>query len=459
MEPASQPSVGRRLFDLALPLIGINVLNVLTLVVDTLMCARLDDAETALAALGFATQLGFLMMVAMIGLTVGAVALVSRAHGAKDRERANLVLDQATLLTVVVSVLTAIVGNVIAGPMLDLLGATGAVHAQGLRYLRPWLGGCLMIFLPLMYVGVLRGIGNTRLSFVIALAINVANVALNYGLILGHWGLPSLGVQGAAIGTVIAYGLGVVLYAALVRGTDEGRLLDVAGLRISLIPRRFERVVVREMFDVGWPAALDMVILNVGFLAVVGLLGRISDPSVAAHGIGLRVQGLAFVPGLSVSWAAAAMVGQALGRENVPEARAVVRAALLQCFSIMTLLGIVFVVFSGSVVAAFDAAPGSELEALTRTWIEVLGLSMPIFGVHIAFVGMLHGSGSTWLSMGINAVCTLGVQVPAAWLLGFVWDLGALGVWLSFPVGFGFRMFVETAVYRGNRWTRVGVHV
>jgi hypothetical protein len=85
-------SIVARLWSLSLPVIGLNVLNVLALAVDTAMCGRLPEHEAALTGLGFATQIVFLLLVAMLGLVVGAAALVSRAHGAGDVERVEHVL-------------------------------------------------------------------------------------------------------------------------------------------------------------------------------------------------------------------------------------------------------------------------------------------------------------------------------------------------------------------------------
>ncbi|MBW2510276.1 MAG: hypothetical protein JRE81_16725, partial [Deltaproteobacteria bacterium] len=117
MKATSGPPAGvdrtifRRLFDLAMPIVGLNVLSVITLAVDTAMCGRLVDAEDALTALGFASQLVFLLMVAMLGLTVGTVAFIARAWGARETERINHVLQQSIMLTYLVSIGVAIVGN------------------------------------------------------------------------------------------------------------------------------------------------------------------------------------------------------------------------------------------------------------------------------------------------------------------------------------------------------------
>lgn len=454
MTDSPERSIARRLIELALPVIGLNLLSVLTLVVDTAVCGRLPDSEDALVALGFATQVVFLLMVAMMGLVVGAVAVAARAHGVGDHARVDHLVSQATGLTILVAVAVAGLGNLAAGPILSGLGAQGAVHGLALDYLRPSLTGCVFYYLNTLLIGVLRGVGNTRLAFLVALLSNALNVVLDYGLVLGELGLPGLGVTGAALATVASQAFAVVTIVAVVR---RGGVSD---LTFPLVPRGgFDRALASELWKVGAPAAADMVILNVSFMAIVGMLGHLDALAVAAHGVGLRIQGLAFVPGMSISQATAAMVGQALGASDEKEARAVVRASVVLCTVVMSVLAVPILAGAGPIVGIFDVEPSTPLGALSIVWIQVLGWGMPLVGVHIALLGMLRGAGVTNTGLWINLASTVGFQVPLSWWLGFPAGLGAFGVWLAFPLGFGVRALLEGLYYRSGRWAKLGAGV
>jgi multidrug resistance protein, MATE family len=452
LSPVAQPSIPRRLFNLASPIIGINVLNVSTLVVDTAMCGRLDNADIALAALGYATQVVFLLMVVMMGLTVGTVALVARAFGARDPVRVNHVLEQATTITALFGLAAALAGNLLVGPLLAALGTSDQVAAVAISYLRPLLSGAIFYYLTIFYGGVLRGVGNTRLPFVVALLSNSLNVVLDYGLIFGKLGLPELGVQGAGVGTVLSYAANVAITVALLR---RGA---VPILGAPLLPRPIDRRLVADLLRVGAPAALDAFILNIAFLSIVGMLGRIDEVAVAAHGIGLRIQALAFVPGMSISQATGAMVGQALGAGNVPEARQILRASVLLCVGLMTTLGFSIIAAAYPLVAVFHVAPATPLENYAVLWMQFLGYCMPVVGVYIAFVGLLQGAGATNVSLSINFVGTFLLQVPLGALLGFSLEMGAAGVWLSFPLSFVVKATLGWLAYKRGRWAKVGLH-
>jgi putative MATE family efflux protein len=459
MKTASGPFQGvdrtifRRLFDLAMPIVGLNVLSVVTLAVDTAMCGRLVDAEQALTALGFAGQLIFLLMVAMLGLTVGTVAFIARAHGAGGTQRINHVLHQSILLTYAVSIAVAIVGNLGASVAMRWLGADATVTELGVGYLRPLFTFTVFFYLNILFAAALRAVGNTMLPFMIALLSNLLNIVLNYGLILGRLGLPEMGVRGAAWGTVISQAVAVILMVLILRRDA------VHGVRARVHLARIDRPLANDLFRVGAPAALDMLVLNVAFLSVVGMLARVAQVAVAAHGIGLRIQSLAFVPGFGVSQAIGAMVGNALGAGNAREAREVVRSGMLLSTVIMTVIGLGIVLGAEPIVAIFDVDPATELGRYSILWMRVLGLGMPIVGVHIALIGMLRGAGATNTSLRINIVGTMAIQVPLSWFLGFVVGWGAFGIWVAVPISFAVRMCLGVVAYRRGTWAQAGATI
>jgi len=438
---------------LSAPVIGINVLNVLMLGVDSALCGRLPHplSDDALAALGYALQVVFLLMVAMLGLIVGTVALVARAYGAGDHSRLQHLLIQSTQLTAIVGAFVGLVGAALAGPILAVLGASDDVLATGVAYLRPLMIGTPFFYLGLLYAGVFRGVGNTRIPFLCALVANVVNAGLNYCLVLGNFGAPQLGVTGSAIGTDIAQAINAALLVYAMRSGT------VANLHLPITIRPIDRPLARDLFRIGWPAALDMLVLNAGFLTALGMLGRIDQVTVAAHGLGMRVQSLAFVPGLGIAQATGAMVGQSLGGKDVERARQVFRSAVMLCMGIMTVLALGIVLAAYPLVHIFDIAHGSSLESYSVEWMRILGYSMLPTGLNVALMGLFQGSGATRTSLAMNFWGTMLIQVPLAFVFGFALDLGAQGVWLSFPLAIVAKCAFGMYAYRRGKWAVTGL--
>jgi len=449
----AQGAVLPQLVRLALPVIGLNVLTVLALAVDTAMVGRLDTADTALTGMSFATQLAFLLMVLMIGLTVGSVAFVARAHGANDPERVDHVVAQSATLAATLGVIVAVVGNLLAVPLLQMLGAEGTDLDSGLAYLRPSLAFAPATYLNILLAAVLRGVGNTRLAFFVALGSNTLNVVFNSLFILGAFGFPALGLAGAAIGTGLSQLAAVItLTTLLAKGAEPA---------LHIRPRlaRIDVALLRDLIRIGAPAAADMVILNAGFLSIVGMLGRIDPLAVAAHGVGLRVQALAFVPGMSISQAIGALVGQALGANDAARARSVLRAGVGLCVAVMSTLAAIIIFGRVPIIALFDIDPAGPLGGYAQEWMQLLGWCMPAVGVYIAFVGLFQGSGATRISLRINAWMTLLLQIPLSWILGFTVGWGTFGVWLALPLAFvGKAALGAFFVARGD-WAKTGARV
>ena len=448
--PAAYGSITRRLFSLAAPIIGFNVLSVFMLGVDAALCGRLPEAPIALAVLGFASQIAFLLMIPMMGLVIGTIALVARAHGGGAHERVNELLVQSTQLTVILGVGIGGAGALLARPLLQALGASGEVEALGVAYLRLLMLGAPFTYLALLYAGVLRGVGNTRIPFLCALGAIVLNAVLSYTLVLGNLGAPQLGVVGSALGAIIAQLASMAALTAVLRSGW------IANLRLSLRPRPLDRRLAVELFRVGWPAAAEMLVVTVGLLAALGMLGRIDQLSVAAHSVGMRVQALAFLPGVGVAQATAALIGQALGAGDAERARRIARVSMALCAAIMTGLALATVGAAAPLIRIFDVPDGTPLADYAIEWTRLLGASMLPTAISLALMGVLQGSGATRTGLLINAWSTV-FQIPLAGGLAFGLDLGPTGVWLSVPITGLVRSAATYVAYRRGVWAVTGV--
>lgn len=446
--PAAPPpaTVPQRLIRLALPVVGLNMLNVLALAVDTAMVGRLPQPEAALTGLGFGTQFLFILMVLMMGVSVGSVAIVARAFGAGDMALVNRQLAQSMMLTVLLGLGVGLAGNLVAPVYLDLVAARGEAREAALTYLRPLLLGTVFNYLTILLGSVLRGVRNTRLAFQVAVMSNLVNFGINWLLILGNAGAPRLGVLGASIGTLMSQMSALVMIlGALFWGA-------VPGLRPPTRPVPIDRAGAWALIRIGAPAALDMVVLNAGFLSIISMLGRLDPLAVAAHGIGLRIQALAFVPGMGISQATGALVGNALGAGKPEEARAVARASVGLSALTMGVLAVMIVVPVPWILGLFHVEAAGPLGQHATTWIRLLGLCMPLAGVHIALAGTFQGAGATRLSLRLNVLSTVLVQVPVSFLLGFPLGFGPLGVWGGFPVSFLARAGLAIHAFRAGDW-------
>lgn len=439
----------REVARLALPVALLNLLGVLTLFIDILFCSRLEEGEAALTALGFSAQIIFLIQVPMLGFSVGSAALISRAYGARAKERVASLTRQSLQGAVVLAALTAVSSPITLPLIVGTLGAEGLAYELALDYLFPLFVGIVFYFLQTLSFSLFRSTGDTRLPLVLGLVVNGLNVPLNWVLIFGQFGLPGLGVEGAAYGTIISQAFGVLITLGLIRRGALG------GIPVSLRPSLFESEFVRDIFRLGAPAALDLLLVNLSFLTMIFFLARISPEAVAAHGVGHRVQSLAFVPGLGIAQAVGALVGNFLGADNKKGALKVTRSGIVLAALLMGTIGAGLTFGRGELAALFSIEPGTELFALTTLWIMILGGTLPIIGANVALIGALRGAGATFSSLLINMVGTLIFQIPLLYI-GAELD-GARGIWLSFPIAYFCRTMVTIWIFRRGNWAKTGL--
>ena len=160
---------------------------------------------------------------------------------------------------------------------------------------------------------------------------------------------------------------------------------------------------------------------------------------------------------MSVSQATGALVGHALGANNSERARSILRASILLCVLIMGSLGVLIIGFVEPIVTIFDVSTTGSVGTHSILWMKILGYAMPVFGVHIAFIGLFQGSGATRISLRINFWATIWIQIPLGWFLAFPMGLGAYGVWISFPIGFVLKAMLEFVAYKRGSWASLGV--
>jgi Na+-driven multidrug efflux pump len=252
---------------------------------------------------------------------------------------------------------------------------------------------------------------------------------------------------------VVAQAIGVVVTYAWM-STGRARPLGPP----SVFGRIDVGLVVR-LFRIGAPAAVDLAIVSASFVAFVRMLSHVDPAAVGAHGIGLRVMSLAYVLGFGVSQATSAMVGTALGADRADVARSVARSATGLSVSVMGAVGLGIVLAADPIaVWVFGSTRGTSLYTYAVEWMRILGMTMPLAGVHVALVGVLRGSGATPTSLLINALGTFVVQVPTSLVLGFAMGLGATGVWVGMPAAMLARAALAVRAYRQGAWARTGAH-
>ncbi len=434
---------------LAGPVLVEQVLAILVGFSDTLLVGHYLS-QTHLAAM---TLLAYLLW-AFNGLfsviAIGSTALVARFVGAGDYEAANRATNQSLLVGTVVAVLATVVSLALGEHLVWGLQLEGEAADLANRYLRFLLPMLPAIMLEAVIIACLHGAGDMITGLVAMVLINVTNIALSWSLILGFGPLPQLGWDGVAIGTSVGFAVGgLVPLAVLARGR--------AGLRLQLGMLRPDFDLIRRLLRIGLPGGADvmsLIGLQLIFLALVNQLGTLA---VAAHGVALRMESLAYMPGYAFQVAAGTLVGQFLGAGDPRRAMRSVRLAAACNLTFMFASMVGLYVGADWLAGWFVSAADQAVAQLAARLLRIVALALVPLGVLQVLTGALRGAGDTRWPLAFTFLGFVGVRLPLAWWLALHENWGVRGAWIAMAVDLLVRCLLVVWRFEQGGWKRVRV--
>lgn len=433
---------------LAWPVMGSQVLLNLTGLVDRMMIGRLAEAGSSavpLAAVGYASQLFFLVHSTLIAIGLACVALMARAIGAKQPTQAREAFAAAVQVSVGVTTFYAALIFVGDAVILRALGAEPAVVTLALPYLRLQLVAALMLSLTLMMESALRADRNPRTPMQIALVVTAVKLALNGVLVFGLWGFPRLELVGAGLATVLSQAAGLVLFVVYLARKP-------ANAPTALRPAQLFRISseTRDVIRISIPSIAERIVLNLGLLSYFWILSRwYGTVAVAAYTVGIALLSFSWIPGTGYAQACATIVGQALGAGRPGAAMQTGRRTVALAVGTAVPLGL---------LCAWFRIPLAELFTEDLAVIETLGPFMlalafgqPFLQLHFALAGAHKGAGDTKTPLAAALFGNWALRIPLA-----VFIAGGLGLplgWVWFALiadHVGRCLFLGISFLRGN---------
>ncbi len=432
------------------PVILTNLLQSLTVTVNMIMVGNLGEeaGRDAIAGVGLGSQVVFLAHAIMMAVSAGTIALIARHVGAGQHRKAERVMEQSIVLSLLLTIPLTLAGWFFGGHAIDAFGASPEVQELGEIYVKFVFLGTAFSFFEFIMGAALRGAGDMKTPMVMAAITNIVNVAAGYLLIFGNMGFPRMGVMGAAIANVIGFAAGAACYVVLLLG----RKLK---LKLPVRKKRWARGVIGRIMKIGLPAATEQGVLQVGFLIYTAIIVYFGTAALAGHQIGARIQSLAFMPGMGFAMAATALVGLNLGACKPEEAEQCGWESTKLSMLVMCCIGAVMFVFAEPMARLFVS--DADTIGYAALWIRLQALAMPAIGIHFTLSGALRGAGDTRWPLNVSALGMFAVRLPIALLLGFTLGLGILGAWIAFVAEYNFRAAVIVWRFRKGAWKTIKV--
>ncbi|HWX48802.1 MAG TPA: MATE family efflux transporter [Roseomonas sp.] len=416
---------------LAWPLALTNLSQIALVLTDTLFLGQLGEVPLAAATLG--GNLYFVGMALPFGLAFAASAMLAQERGRVTRhmrEMRRTVRQACWAILPIFAVLGLVLWH--SGTILRATGQDPAIAAAAELYNRALLWGMLPFYGFMLLRGFLAALNRPGPALWVSTGAIGLNALLDYALVAGGFGLPSLGVVGAGIASTLA---NLSMFLGLVLWISFDRPLS----RFHLAGRfwRTDSQRMREIIVLGLPIAGSM-LLEIGIFSATALvMGWFGPGAVAAHAVALQVAGACFMVPMGIGQAATARVGLAAGAARSTAARRAGWTAIGLAAACMGLTALLLLSVPGHIAGLFLAPELTETRQLAATLLTIAGVFQLADGVQVVAAGALRGLKDTRVPMLFAALGYWGLGLPIGLALGFGAEWGPQGVWIGLASGLG----------------------
>lgn len=419
------------------------MLTQLASMVDMIMVGRLG--ASALTAVGLTTQPKFLIISIITSINVGTTALVARSKGQGNQGKANLVLRQAILINIFISVLISLIMYSTAEPIIKFMGATDALSLkEGTEYLKIQMLGILPLALTGTITAALRGAGNSKTAMIYNLIGNLANVVLNYALIYGNFGCPRLEVAGASLATILGQFVAFIMACVAVTGhRNYVRFRVKDGLKPNF-------KMMAAISDIGVPALIEQLVMRVGFIAFAKTVASLGTLAFAVHNVCMNIRALSFMNGQAFAVSATSLVGQSLGKKRADMANLYATRSRRMGTVVSIILMFLFFVFPRQIISLYN--PDPEIVNLGARLLVMVSIIQIPQGSQFIISGILRGAGDTKATAMIVTVTSLFLRPILAIVLIHGFGMGLEGAWIAIMADQLLRTLLVFIRFSSGKW-------
>ncbi|MBR5652798.1 MAG: MATE family efflux transporter [Prevotella sp.] len=438
-------SLKRQLKVLTIPVFIEMALVMMMGAVDTVMLSRYSD--NSVAAVGLDNQLISLVFLVYQFFSMGAAILCAQYVGAGLHKRLVQVVGMALVVNLLLGLAVSAMLFFYAEELLHLMGLRPELMGDGLVYLR--LTGALSFFqaLSLTFSASLRSVDKVVYPMVVTAIVNVINIFGNYALIFGHWGLPKMGVEGAAIATVISRAIATLLLA-----------LIHFKVHIPKFPLHYFRPMpwkeLRNLLHIGIPAMSENISYSLSQVVITYFINQISNEALAARTYCANLIMFVYLFCLSITQGGDILVGHLVGQQR-HQAAYVLGNYFFRVSLMVTLTGSVILALMGkSILSAFTE--NQEIIAM-GCWVLIVDCFLEIGRTSNIFaVGTLRATGDVVYPVIIGIIFQWLVAVGLSYVVGIPLGYGLVGMWVCFALDENIRGIILMRRWRSGKWKTKG---
>jgi putative MATE family efflux protein len=398
-------SIPKHLLQLAVPTAAVMVFQTAYFLVDLYFVAHLGAA--AIAGVGAAGTLVFLVLALTQMISAGTLALLSHAVGRKDQSGANLVFNQANALGAVCFIVVLVGFYPLTGLYMRAVGASAATMQAGLAYLYAYIPGLALQFVLTAMAAALRATGIVKPTMIVQMLSITVNIALAPVLIAG-WGTGHpLGPLGAGLASSFAVAAAVVLLVFYFVRFEKYVVVDFSQWRPDWN-------IWKRLLAIGIPAGGEFALLVVSSAIVYWVVRQFGADAQAGFGAGSRILQAIFMPGMALAFSAAPIAGQNFGARNFDRVRATLRTTILASGVVMLGLTLLCQARPNWLIGVFTNDP--RVIVAGSVYLRIISWNFIATGIVYSCSGLFQALGNTWPALISSCSRVLTFAIPAVWL-------------------------------------------
>lgn len=439
-------SIRRAVFMLSIPMILEMMMESVFAVVDIYFVSKVS--VNAVATIGLTESVVTLVYAVAIGLSMAATAVVARRVGEKDLKGASQAAVQAIFLGIAVAAVVSLIGILYPKEILGIMGAEPDLIAEGYGYTQVLLGGNVTIMLLFLINAIFRGAGDASIAMWTLVLSNGLNIILDPIFIFGLGPIPAFGVQGAAMATTCGRGTAVIFQLAIL-------FYGCSRIKVTLQDLVVRAKVMVNLIKVSLGGIGQFLIGTSSWVFLMRIMSEFGSEVLAGYTIAIRVMMFTLMPAWGMSNAAATLVGQNLGAKQPDRAEDSVWKTGKYTAVFMALVSIAYLLFAKTIIGWFT----NETEVIKNgaLCLQIIAAGYVFYAYGMVVIQSFNGSGDTRTPTYINFICFWLFQLPFAYLVAIILDLGPKGVFWAITIAEVLIAIIGIVWFRKGKWKEMKV--
>lgn len=427
---------GKSIFFFAMPMLIGSLFQQLYNTADSIIVGRFIGKE-AMAAVSGANPIMFLLVAALIGVSLGFSILVSQFYGSGDLKKVKATIDTTYILLFIGSILISILGIVFGGPMLKLMNTPESVFAQSKLYLTIIFSGILFSAGYNSVSAILRGLGDSVTPLYFLIIATILNIVLDLTFIV----VLRMGVEGVALATIMAQAVSFIISIIYLNKKHEVLKFKIKGIV-------YDNKIFKDGLRLGLPSGVQQMLFSIGNMALQFLVNSYGTSAMAAFGAGLRIENFISLPIMNLGSAVSTFVAQNIGAGENERVKKGIRESIKMTLVLAVTVIALILLFRENLIALFNT--DKDVIKIGSSYLFIIGPFFLFIGTSFVLSSAMKGAGDSMFAL-ISSIVSLWLgRLPASYMLSKFF--GTDGIWMGIPFGWTLGLIVTVIYYKKGHW-------